>query len=173
MSKRIDKNSGANYGRPGFTIIEVVMVLAIAGLIFLMVFVALPSLQRSQRDATRKCQVSLILDAFDRCKTLNRGRCYTSSGDKALYYNKLVDSYITDQDSIADPSTREVPVYIGWSGDLIPGLTVGQIIFDSGDYCDGDGIKDYPPTNPKTNTTIAIAIRLENGSVYCASNDQR
>jgi prepilin-type N-terminal cleavage/methylation domain-containing protein len=34
----------------GFTIIEVVLVLAIAGLIFLIVFLALPALQRSQRD---------------------------------------------------------------------------------------------------------------------------
>ena len=32
---------------PGFTIIEVVLVLAIAGLIFLMVFIALPAIQRS------------------------------------------------------------------------------------------------------------------------------
>ena len=36
--------------KKGFTIIEVVLVLAIAGLIFLMVFVALPALQRSQRN---------------------------------------------------------------------------------------------------------------------------
>ena len=34
----------------GFTIIEVVLVLAIAALIFLMVFIALPALQASQRD---------------------------------------------------------------------------------------------------------------------------
>lgn len=38
----------------GFTIIEVVLVLAIAGLIFLMVFVALPALQRNQRDTQRR-----------------------------------------------------------------------------------------------------------------------
>ena len=36
--------------KKGFTIIEVVLVLAIAGLIFLMVFIALPALQRSQRN---------------------------------------------------------------------------------------------------------------------------
>ena len=36
--------------KKGFTIIEVVLVLAIAGLIFAMVFIALPALQRSQRD---------------------------------------------------------------------------------------------------------------------------
>ncbi len=40
--------------RGGFTIIEVVLVLAIAGLIFLMVFIALPALQRAQRDSQRK-----------------------------------------------------------------------------------------------------------------------
>ena len=38
----------------GFTIIEVVLVLAIAGLIFLMVFIALPNMQRSQRDSQRR-----------------------------------------------------------------------------------------------------------------------
>ena len=44
----------------GFTIIEVVLVLAIAGLIFLMVFVALPSLQRSQRDTARRNDMSRV-----------------------------------------------------------------------------------------------------------------
>lgn len=38
----------------GFTVIEVSLVLALAGLIFLMVFVALPSLRRSQRDTSRR-----------------------------------------------------------------------------------------------------------------------
>ncbi|MBS7346174.1 MAG: type II secretion system protein, partial [Candidatus Sacchiramonaceae bacterium] len=38
----------------GFTIIEVVLVLAIAGLIFLVVFIALPALQRNQRDTQRE-----------------------------------------------------------------------------------------------------------------------
>ena len=38
----------------GFTIIEVVLVLAIAGLIFLMVFIALPALQSSQRNTQRE-----------------------------------------------------------------------------------------------------------------------
>ncbi len=49
--------------KTGFTIIEVVLVLAIAGLIFLMVFVALPSLQRSQRDTQRRQDVSKVASA--------------------------------------------------------------------------------------------------------------
>lgn len=43
--------------KKGFTIIEVVLVLAIAGLIFLMVFIALPNLQRTQRDTQRRNDV--------------------------------------------------------------------------------------------------------------------
>lgn len=41
-------------GKQGFIIIEVVLVLTIAGLVFLMVFLALLALQRSQRDTLRK-----------------------------------------------------------------------------------------------------------------------
>ena len=46
--------------KEGFTIIEVVLVLAIAGLIFLMVFVALPALQRSQRDTARRNDIARV-----------------------------------------------------------------------------------------------------------------
>lgn len=47
--------------KKGFTIIEVVLVLAIGGLIFLMVFIALPALQRSQRDTQRKDDLALYV----------------------------------------------------------------------------------------------------------------
>ena len=49
----IDGKCGRSF-RCGFTIIEVVLVLAVAGLVFLMVFVAFPALQRNQRDAQRR-----------------------------------------------------------------------------------------------------------------------
>jgi len=47
----------------GFTIIEVVLVLAVAGLIFLMVFLAVPALGRSQRDTARKNDARNLLAA--------------------------------------------------------------------------------------------------------------
>lgn len=50
----------ARQQKKGFTIIEVVLVLAIAGLIFLMVFIALPALQRSQRNQQRKNDVDRV-----------------------------------------------------------------------------------------------------------------
>ena len=48
----------------GFTIIEVVLVLAIAGLIFAMVFIALPALQRAQRNTQRKQDLSRMQAAI-------------------------------------------------------------------------------------------------------------
>ena len=60
--------------RQGFTIIEVVLVLAIAGLIFLMVFIALPAMRRNQRDAQRRQDMSRLKDAIERYKVNNRGQ---------------------------------------------------------------------------------------------------
>lgn len=69
--------------RKGFTIIEVVLVLAIAGLIFLMVFIALPALQRSQRDTQRNQDVSRLSTAINNFKSNNRGNIpgKTKAGD--------------------------------------------------------------------------------------------
>ncbi len=63
----------------GFTIIEVVLVLAIAGLIFLMVFIALPALQVSQRDTARKTDISTIASAVTSYTSNNRGAFPTTS----------------------------------------------------------------------------------------------
>jgi prepilin-type N-terminal cleavage/methylation domain-containing protein len=57
----------------GFTIIEVVLVLAIAGLIFLMVFIALPALQAGQRDTARKSDVSAVAAAMNSFASNNKG----------------------------------------------------------------------------------------------------
>ena len=78
--------------KQGFTIIEVVLVLAIAGLIFLMVFVALPSLQRSQRDTQRKRDIDRLASALINYRS-NRNRSLTISS-----YNsdgqRFVNSYL-------------------------------------------------------------------------------
>ncbi len=63
-----------NSKKRGFTIIEVVLVLAIAGLIFLMVFVALPALQRSQRNAQRKNDLSRFATAVVEYQKHNNGK---------------------------------------------------------------------------------------------------
>lgn len=58
--------------KKGFTIIEVVLVLAIAGLIFAMVFIAWPALQRGQRDTARKSDASTVASALGAYKSSNK-----------------------------------------------------------------------------------------------------
>lgn len=57
----------------GFTIIEVLIVLAIAGLILLIVFLAVPALQRSARNTQRKNDVSAMLGAISEYQDNNSG----------------------------------------------------------------------------------------------------
>ena len=51
----------------GFTIIEVLIVLAIAGLIMLIVFLAVPALQRNQRNTTRNTEAARWAGAVTEC----------------------------------------------------------------------------------------------------------
>ena len=50
--------------KKGFTIIEVVLVLAVAGLIFLMVFIAFPALQRAQQNSQRTDDMARVQSAL-------------------------------------------------------------------------------------------------------------
>lgn len=76
--KKVKLNYSQN--SKGFTIIEVVLVLAVAGLIFLMIFLALPALQRSQRDLSRKNNTAIVAEAIKRWQANNRGKSIASMG---------------------------------------------------------------------------------------------
>lgn len=73
----------------GFTIIEVVLVLAIAALIFLMIFVALPALQRGQANTARKNDASTIASAINTYRTNNSGSLPSSETDLESYIDDL------------------------------------------------------------------------------------
>ena len=83
--------------KKGFTIIEVVLVLAIAGLIFLMVFIALPALQRSQRNTRRREDMARILSAINDYQTNNNWKVpiiINSDGQgeqRGDFVNKYID----------------------------------------------------------------------------------
>ena len=90
----------------GFTIIEVVLVLAIAGLIFIMVFIALPALQRAQRNTERRNNIALIKSAFERWRT-NNSKTVTDSYSSRYKENgfcTFYNRYLTD---LFDPATGE------------------------------------------------------------------
>lgn len=107
----------------GFTIIEVVLVLAIAGLIFLMVFVALPALQKGQRDTARKNDVSIVSTAVSNYVSANRGS-YPDSARLRGYIDGLSSNTPTTGVSIASYTTTTVSVKTG-EIKVVTGATCG------------------------------------------------
>lgn len=57
----------------GFTLIEIVLVLAIAGLLLVIVFLAVSGAQKSRRDSQRKNDVSRIAAALESYSSNNNG----------------------------------------------------------------------------------------------------
>ena len=57
----------------GFTIIEVMIVLAIAAVIMLIVFLAIPALQRNSRNTQRSNDAARIAGAINECLANNNG----------------------------------------------------------------------------------------------------
>lgn len=65
----------------GFTIIEVLIVLAIAGLIMLVVFLAVPNLQRSQRNNGRASEAARYATAITNFVSNNNGTLPATAND--------------------------------------------------------------------------------------------
>ena len=93
-----------NDNKKGFTIIEVVLVLAIAGLIFAMVFIALPALQRSQRDQSRKNDASTVAAAITNWNSANRNGGTFSEESLRKYVDKLDQYDKSSELKVATPS---------------------------------------------------------------------
>ena len=182
--------------KKGFTIIEVVLVLAIAGMIFLMVFIALPQMRRNQRDAERKDDMMLFAEALKKFQTNNRGALPTTptGGGNIKVESRPTDSERKDS-SVVSSDTSWAAFYYDY---LDPGFAdpendnyALQI-----DYCDAGGrgeacsednskaldytdytihvvlqatcTEDYTvlSNNPRD---FALLYRTENSGMYCYS----
>ncbi|CAN5386517.1 hypothetical protein BH09PAT4_BH09PAT4_08280 [soil metagenome] len=71
-------NNIKNRKSEGFTIIEVMIVLAIAGLIMLIVFLAVPALQRNSRNTQNKNDASAVASAIGEYNSNNNGALPTA-----------------------------------------------------------------------------------------------
>jgi prepilin-type N-terminal cleavage/methylation domain-containing protein len=151
----------------GFTIIEVVLVLAIAGLIFLMVFIALPALQRSQRDTQRKNDVSRAVTAITNYTSNNRGALPTLNA-------AFVSSYLAvSGDTFSDPSgstyvftSSSTATLSGTFTASGSGANQGVIYYSVGSTCGStsDTIVDAGARK------VALRIYLEGGGFFCQNN---
>ena len=65
--------------KSGFTLIEIVIVLAIAALIMVIVFVAVRGAQRSRRDTEKRAVASRVLASLTNCASDNNGTIGTAA----------------------------------------------------------------------------------------------
>lgn len=57
----------------GFSMLEIALVMGLAGMIFLMAFILVPQIQRNQRDEARKDDVMAIVQNLKKFQTNNKG----------------------------------------------------------------------------------------------------
>lgn len=87
--------------KEGFTIIEVLIVLAIAGLILLVVFLAVPALQRNARNTERKNDVAAVLGAVSEWSNNNEGKLPTAAQSAEVLANAKLGYYETSSVTFA------------------------------------------------------------------------
>lgn len=151
--------------REGFTIIEVVLVLAIAGLIFLIVFLAVPALQRSQRDTQRKNDISRLSAQINSYQSNNKGAVPVA--DTAGFVTNFITPYLeVGGDTFTDPNgsayTALTPLYGTGAGPT----NAGQIRYATTARCAANGAI-AAGTGARQ---VAVSIGLEGGGAYCQQN---
>ena len=151
-----------NNKKNGFTIIEVVLVLAIAGLIFLMVFVALPSLQRSQRDTQRRQDMARLATAVVQYQSNNNGNIPSAN----VLEGDFVDDYLVE---FKAPSSN--------SNYAIEAVTCESSSSCNRTDADTSTVKAYINAtcngeNPQyqAGAKIAFILKLEGSGYYCVNN---
>jgi prepilin-type N-terminal cleavage/methylation domain-containing protein len=110
-----------NKREKGFTIIEVLIVLAIAGVIMLVVFLAVPALQRNSHNTTRKSDVAHLAGLINEYAANNTGALPTTiaTGTGAvsttLYLNNdkfSIEDVTTNQPTATIPAPAALPTTI-------------------------------------------------------------
>ena len=135
----------------GFTIIEVMIVLAIAGLILLIVFLAVPALQRSSRNTQRKNDASAIGAALANWISNNNGTVPKKLGKNAS--SSILEVCNTGGGATGGATActgnvetatmgfytdANVSVADGSAGGVTPTPTVNQVVIETGELCSGN-----------------------------------
>ena len=180
--------------RKGFTLIEIVLVLAIAGLIMLMVLIALPAMQRAQRNTERKNALSIIIAGMTQWSRHNAVGSVTDNYTKAwasngfcTFYKKYIGADLTDPSTgepykaalwgstkVINCITREVtdrgiydPDVHGRSPNSHwANMEVGDIQYDDVAGCNNEDFDDDLGTSSGVKL-FAFRIRLEGGAATC------
>lgn len=155
-------------GQRGFTIIEVMIVLAIAGLIMVVVLVAIPQLQKNQRNEARRNVTARISAEVSNYIGNNGGAIPTDDANiNTGFTGGFQTRYITN----APAGTFDAP----GGGDFDYGIyTVGttttiatdSILYAEGAICSGEAAT----ASGASARNFALLVGLEGGAIFCVDN---
>lgn len=169
----------------GFTIIEVMIVLAIAGLIMVIVFIAVPQLQRNQRDNARQNIANRVKAELETYAGNNQGQYpFTPTGNSTGDWPDFVGRYISGgRVNVNDPSSGQPVVAASGSNVGVPQqegtapCTDSQANIQAGNFrvcygarCAGENITPSGARSVNTRN-YAVIIGLDRaGTNYCVDN---
>lgn len=153
----------------GFTIIEVVLVLAIAGLIFLIVFLALPALQKAQRDTQRKNDLSRFLSQLSTYSGNNQGNVPSDWTTTGSFYTQYLTA---NGETFNDPQGNAYSLTTQANNATPPTTTIGSITVytnnTTGAKCDSTRASGI--NNGAGARSVAVTMPLEKGGYLCQNN---
>jgi prepilin-type N-terminal cleavage/methylation domain-containing protein len=173
----------------GFTIVEVMLVLAIAGLILLVVFLAVPQLQRSQRDNTRKSMALRLKSELESFASNNQGvypftnvsinpppaassNCKIPTSVQYDCYD-WYSRYLKDKVKIDDPTTgADINIYYDniIAQPTMTTWTPGNAYIIVGGQCSNGTVSGTAGGPTSRSYAIVMALELQN-IWYCTDNN--
>lgn len=134
--------------RQGFTLIELIIVLAIAGLIISLVFIAASAAQRNGRDTTRRADAQKLATAIEQYAANKNGQLPQTEAE----LNTLTSAGYLNAAKFKDPST---------------GNTYTTLMRDrAGVNFIYPGIVYYVPDSVTAPTSYSIIMSLEDGKKF-------
>lgn len=131
--------------RRGFTLIEIVLVLAIAGFVLIMVFLAITGAQRSRRDEHRQTDLGRIYGAIETYNSANA--LYPTTAAFSAFWSS---NYITNL-ALASPAGGTYTLGAGWPANAVR----DTVYYRQGQTCDG----------ATTNYGYSVKMGMEIGQV--------
>lgn len=179
FSRKVEINSmnATQQQQKGFTIIEVVLVLAIAGLIFLMIFIAWPALQRNQRDTAKKNDVAVVATALGTWKSNKRGSLPANTTEFSNFISQYVSSLSqyspdTDVTYVTTAAPASATAITPTNGTETPGsvMSIDKVWVWKGAKCSTDGSGNTAVIKGSSRQVAIFAV-IESGppqgTVYC------
>jgi prepilin-type N-terminal cleavage/methylation domain-containing protein len=166
------KNLLKNRKAEGFTIIEVMIVLAIAGLIMVIVFIAVPQLQRNQRDNARQNTANRIESEMETFAGNNQGQ-YPVDGAAGPRYTAFVSNYYNAANFQKTNPKTGVSYTLGFAAAVGTNPTANQVLIYRDANCNGENAQVIPGGTFGNTSTRSVAVRLQldnSTTYYCVDN---